>query len=103
MESEILPLFIAGVSIVCLLEILIGFSMLKHKKEACKHLIGHVVSSILAMVFLWRSLFAMFTDFESTIFGNASVNFGLFGVCWAFSVLFMFGIIYTLIDNSKTR
>ena len=93
-ESEVIPMFIGGVGIVSLLELIIGCAILKEKKEARSLLIGHVISIAVAMVFLVRCIFGNRLGFDVTAaYGDASpfhsVNIGLFGVFWAISVCFL--------------
>jgi len=102
-ESEVIPLFIGGVCVVSLLELLCGCSILKSQKKSPGLLIAHVVSMGLGFFFLIRCLFASRIGIDPTAaYGDASpfnsVNLGLFGVCWAFSVLFLLGL---LIEKPK--
>ena len=97
-ESEVIPLFIGGVCLVSLLELICGCSILKSQKKAPGLLIAHVVSMGLGMIFLVRILFPSFLGIDPTAaYGDSSpfnsVNLGLFGVCWAFSVLFLLGLL----------
>ena len=55
-ESEVIPLFIGGVYLVSLLELVIGCALLKGEKATRGCWIGHVVSMTIAMVFLIRCI-----------------------------------------------
>ena len=97
-ESEVIPLFIGGVCVVSLLELLCGCSILKSQKKSPGLLIAHVASMGLAMFFLIRFLFPSFLGIDPTAaYGDSSpfnsVHLGLFGVCWALSVLFLLGLL----------
>lgn len=56
-ESEVIPLFIGGVTLVTLIELIAGCIMLKGEKENRELFLGHVVSMAIAMVFLIRCIF----------------------------------------------
>ena len=51
-EAEVVPLFIGGVCVVILLELIVGCCMLKKEKELIPYFIGIVISMTLAMVYL---------------------------------------------------
>ncbi|MBQ9133246.1 MAG: hypothetical protein IJX64_01800 [Clostridia bacterium] len=89
-EAEVIPLFIGGVSIVSILELVFGCMMLKHRKKARICWIGHAASMAAAWVFLIRCIFANYLNTELGIASiSNSVNIGLFGVFWAISVFFL--------------
>lgn len=93
-ESEVIPLFIGGVCVVSILELVIGCALLKNQKKTRSLLIAHVVSMAIAMVFLIRCIFAGRLGIDTTIaYGDASpfnsINIGLFGLFWALSVFFV--------------
>ena len=97
-ESEVIPLFIGGVIVVSIIELLIGCLLLRERKETRALLIGHVVSMLAAMFFLVRCIFAGRLGIDTiSAYGDSSpfnsVNIGLFGVCWAISVCFVLAII----------
>ena len=102
-ESEVIPLFIGGVYLVSLLELVIGCALLKGEKATREYWIGHVVSMTIAMVFLIRCIFGSRLGIDVTrAYGDASpwnsVNIGLFGMCWAISAGFLLAMI-----GSKTK
>lgn len=93
-EAEVIPLFIGGVIVVSILELILGCLYLKEQKRARSLLIGHVVSMALAFAFLVRSIFANWlqVEFEIASISN-SVNIGLFGLLWMISVLCVLAMI----------
>ena len=100
-EAEVIPLFIGGVSIISIIELVVGFSFLKRKK-ARNLLIGHTISMAVAFIFLIRSMFANWlgVDFEYIIPSiYNSVNIATFGICWAISILFLLSLIIDLVTE----
>lgn len=84
-EAEVIPLFIGGASIVCILELVFGCMILKQHKKARYFLIGHIVCMAAALIFLIRCIFAERLGINLGIPSiSNSVNIGLFGVFWAF-------------------
>ena len=101
LESEVVPLFIVGVCIVTLLELIAGCMLLKNQKKTRTHLIAHAISMAIAMVFLIRCLFGKrlgITYGDSSAFN--SVNIALFGIFWAISVVFLLLIISSKIKQN---
>ena len=97
-ESEVIPLFIGGVILISAFEAIAGWILLKGKKETRALLIGHVVSMLVAMLFLIRCIFAGRLGIDTiSAYGDASpfnsVNIALFGICWAVSVCFQLALI----------
>ena len=93
-ESEVIPLFIGGVCVVTLLELIIGCRALKGKRKLRSLFIAHVISMSLAMVFLARCLFGTRLGIDVLrAYGDASpfnsVQIALFGICWTVSVGFL--------------
>jgi len=103
-EAEVIPLFIGGISIVSILELIVGCIMLRKLQKARNSLICHAVSMFIAFVFLIRSIFANWLNANVGIKSiSNSVNIGLLGVFWAISVFALLYTIYIIIDNSKTE
>lgn len=91
-ESEVIPLFIGGVCIVSLLELVIGCCLLK--KKTIPLFIGNVISMAIAMVFLILCIFGNRLGFVRVDdSASNSVNIGLFGVFWTVSVVFLLAIL----------
>ena len=89
-EAEVIPLFIIGASIVCILEL--------------KLLIGHTVCMAIAMMFLIRCLFASQLGMDlgiASISNSASV--GLFGIFWLISVCLLLAAVSTIAGNRETE
>ena len=98
-ESEVIPLFIGGVTLVTLIELIAGCIMLRGEKENRELFLGHVASMAIAMVFLIRCIFGGRLGIDVTkAYGDAapfnSVNLGLFGICWFISVCFLLAFIH---------
>lgn len=86
-ESEVIPLFIGGVIFVSVLELVIGYLLLKHNKKVYLALVLHVVSMLAAFFFLVRCIFAGLFDIVHGIPSiSNSVNIANFGICWMVSV-----------------
>ena len=103
-ESEVIPLFIGGVIVVSVIELLAGCVLLRGRKETRAFLIGHVVSMLAAMFFLVRCIFAGRLGIDAiSAYGDTSpfnsVNIGLFGICWTISVCFVLAIIGSKSDK----
>ena len=93
-ESVKVPLFIGGVCIVSLLELIIGCCFLKKEKKTIPLFIGNVISMAIAMVYLILCVFGNRLGFVRV--GDSasnSVNIGLFGVFWTLSVVFLLAIL----------
>ena len=104
-EEEVMPLFIGGVSVVGLIALVIGCLLLYRNRHALCLFLGHMASLAAAMVFLIRCLFGgrlgiVVPDFHASNFH--SVNLGLFGVFWAFSMMFLVLMILTLCKNGAS-
>lgn len=103
-EAEVIPLFIGGVSVVSVLELVVGCMMLKGRKKARNRLIGHVASMAIAMVCLVRCIFAKWLDIELGIDSiDNSVYIGLFGVFWVVSVCFLLSMVKAGMEKGKER
>lgn len=93
-EAEVFPLFIGGVCVVTILELVFGCILLRGQKKALGCLVGHAVSMAVAMVFLIQCIFTNRLnpgpDYYAT--ANNSVNIGMFGIFWAVSVCFALGL-----------
>lgn len=103
-EAEVIPLFIIGASIVCILELVCGWVMLKQHRQACKLPIGHTVCMAIAMMFLIRCLFASQLGMDlgiASISNSASV--GLFGIFWLISVCLLLAAVSTIAGNRETE
>ena len=51
-EAEVIPLFIGGVLVVSIMELIVGCVFLKDKKVARKKFILHVITMLIAFAFL---------------------------------------------------
>jgi len=101
-EAEVIPLFIGGVSVISILELVFGCIVLQKQKKARNRLVGHAVCMAIAQVFLIRCIFANRLDIEvgiESIFN--SVNVGLFGVFWAISVFFLMSMVVVSTEKRK--
>ena len=86
-EAEVIPLFIGGVLVVSIMELIVGCVFLKDKKVARKKFILHVITMLIAFAFLVRSMFANWLNIKYNIASiSNSVNIGLFGILWCISV-----------------
>lgn len=89
-EAEVIPLFIGGCTMVCLVELAAGWSLLKEQRQVRGFFTGHVLAMAVGLFFLVRCLFG---DRLHLIDGIASidhsVSVGLFGVFWMASVLLL--------------
>lgn len=96
-EAEVIPLFIGGVSVVTVFELIVGGILLKRQKKALGCLMGHAVTMAVAMVFLIRCIFGGRLGIE-VIPGIASidnsVNIAMFGIFWAVSVCFALAMVW---------
>ena len=90
-ETEVIPLFIGGVTVVSVLELFFGLMLLRRRRDVRKLFAGHVISMALGFFFLTRSLFANWLDIQ---YSN-SVNIGLFGLLWMVSV----GFVVAMVDR----
>ena len=103
-ESEVLPLFLFGISFVSLLELIIGCWMLRRNKRALIPFLGHILSMAVAFVFLIRVLFADRFGLSAGIPSiDNSVGLALFGVCWMFSVILILDAINICIKDKDTK
>lgn len=96
-ETEVIPLFIGGVTVVSVLELFFGLMLLRRRRDVRKLFAGHVISMALGFFFLTRSLFANWLDIQYGQYGIASisnsVNIGLFGLLWMVSVGFVVAMV----------
>ena len=96
-EAEVIPLFIGGMAIVSIFELIAGCALLKRIHRARNLLIAHTVSMVIAHLFLIRSIFANWLGVELGIASiSNSVNIGLFGIFWMISVFLLLSIIGSL-------
>lgn len=93
-ETEVIPLFIGGVTVVSVLELFFGLMLLRRRRDVRKLFAGHVISMALGFFFLTRSLFANWLDIQYSIASiSNSVNIGLFGLLWMVSVGFVVAMV----------
>ncbi len=93
-EAEVIPMFIGGICVVSILELIIGCLVLKREKRFLALFIGNVVSMTLAMTFLVLCVFGNRLGFVHEYASPSnSVNIGLFGVFWTVSVGFILAIL----------
>ncbi len=93
-EAEVIPMFIGGVGVVSLLELIIGCWVLKRDKRIIALFVGNVMSMIIAMIFLVLCIFGNRLGFVHEYASPSnSVNIGLFGVFWTISVGFLLAIL----------
>lgn len=98
-EAEVIPVFIWGVCIVSLLELIVGCWVLKRDKKIMALFVGNVMSMIIAMIFLVLCVFGNRLGFVHEFISESnSVHIGLFGVFWTISVGFLLAIL-----SSKTE
>ena len=99
-EAEVIPLFIGGVAIVSVLELIAGCVLLRHMRKARSRLIAHTVCMIVAQLFLISSIFVNWlgVKFQIASISN-SVNIGLFGIFWAISVFLLLSVISILTES----
>lgn len=103
-EAEVIPLFIIGASIVCILELVCGWVMLKQHRQARKLPIGHAVCMAIAMMFLIRCLFASQLGMDLWIASiSNSASIGLFGIFWLISVCLLLAAVSTIAGNRETE
>ncbi|MBE6568685.1 MAG: hypothetical protein E7658_00535 [Ruminococcaceae bacterium] len=105
-EAEVIPLFISGVCIISVLELIFGCIILKKRKKACILLIGNVVSMAIAQFFLIRCVFSDRLDFAiipALASNSNSVSIGLFGVFWAISVFILLLLVLVCTKNSEKQ
>ena len=103
-EAEVIPLFIIGASIVCILELVCGWVMLKQHRQARKLLIGRTVCMAIAMMFLIRCLFASQLGMDLGIASiSNSASIGLFGIFWLISVCLLLAAVSTIAGNRETE
>lgn len=96
-EAEVIPLFIGGASMVCVLELVFGCLMLRHRKQARNRFVAHVVCMAAALFFLIRCIFANWLQTVPGISSiSNSVNIGLSGVFWAVSIFLLLSAIHTV-------
>lgn len=99
-EAEVIPLFIRGVCIVSLLELIIGCWVLKKDKKIIPLFIGNVMSMMIAMIFLILCIFGNRLGFVHEFISESnSVHIGLFGVFWTMSVGFLLAILRSKTDK----
>lgn len=99
-EAEVGPLFLCGISVVSILELVVGCIMLKDLKKVRARLIGHAVSMGIAMAFLIR-LFINSRKVDLIQSISNSANLGLFGVAWAISVVFLLSGIHAIVESRE--
>lgn len=103
-EAEVIPLFIGCSTFVLVLELLAGLALLKGRGGARFTFAAHVCSMALALFFLVRCIFPRWLGLGIEPYDSASnsVNIGLFGVFWAFSVVELVFTIADCIHDDKT-
>ena len=103
-EAEVIPLFLAGISIFTVLELVVGCILLKGRKKARNCLVGHAVSMAAAFFFLARCIFANWLDVELGIASiSNSVNIAWFGIFWALSVVLLLACLWGAIKDSEMQ
>ena len=89
-EMETVPLFIGGVVLVSVVELVVGCILLRAKKRAIVFFISSVLASILGFCFLIYCLFGDRFDLKAGIISiSNSVSIGLFGLLWFVSVMLL--------------
>ncbi len=107
MEAEVVGLFIGGVCMVLLLTAVGLWVCLKEKHwGALRCFVGQLIFTALSLFFLSRVLFAGRSVFPA-VGGipsiDNSVGIGLFGVCWALSMLCMVSGIKNLCSEKQAQ
>lgn len=98
-EAEVIPLFIGGCIAVSALEFAVGWFTLP--KRARGPFAGHVLSMALGLFFLVKCLFGDRLGLAGPIASiDHSVSIGMFGLCWAASVLCLLSVLGKLSDKS---
>lgn len=93
-EAEVIPMFIGGCVVVSLLELAVGWLLLKNRQRDRKRLVGHVLSMAIGLFFLIKCIFGNRLGLIGGIASiDHSVSIGLFGVFWFISVLFLLSIL----------
>lgn len=93
-EAEVIPMFIVGCIVVSLLELAVGWFLLKNRQQARKKLVGHVLSMAIGLFFLVKCIFGDRLNLIGEIASiDHSVSIGLFGVFWFISVCFLLSIL----------
>ena len=107
-EAEVIPLFLAGISIFTVLELVVGCIMLKGRKKARNCLVGHAVSMAAAFFFLVRCIFGnrfgKWVDVQPGIASiSNSVNIAWFGIFWALSVVLLLACLWGAIKDNEMQ
>ena len=96
-EEEVFPLMVLGVLAVSLLEIALGWALLKGRSSARKLLLWHVFLMLAGFFFLFRCVFANRMGILAEIWSiHNSVSMGLFGLLWAGSVVCLVSLVGSL-------
>ena len=80
-EAEVLPLFLGGVFLVILIELIFSIIVLRKYPEVKRPMIGHVVCLLIAFVCLGVIFFGNGTLPDGGVM-NQSGRFALFGIFW---------------------
>ena len=83
MEAEVVPLFLGGVFLVILFEVIFSILVLRKYPEVKRPMIGHVVCVLIAFFCLGFMFFGPQTQPDG-VSVNHSGQFALFGVFWSF-------------------
>ena len=98
-EAEVIPLFIAGCIAVSALELAVWWFTLRGRARGL--FAGHVLSMALGLFFLVKCLFGDRLGLTGSIASiDHSVSIGMFGLCWAASVLLLLSALGKLNDKS---
>lgn len=81
MESEVLPLFLGGVSLVLLFELFFSLLILRRYRVVRRAMIAHVVCILVAFVCLGLIFFGPNTLPDGGSY-DQSGRFALFGIAW---------------------
>lgn len=101
MEAEAGVLFLAAAVVVTLLELVFGWVLLEKRPKAKGRLVGHVLATWASFYFLFR-IFSINQSLQPGMTSNANtLDFGLFGLCWAVSVAFVVALIQSLVKGEE--
>lgn len=89
-EAEVIPLFIGGCISVSVVELAVGWVLLRRNQGARRCFVGHVLAMAVGLFFLVKCIFGDRLHLSGGIASiDHSVSIGLFGICWFISVAFL--------------
>ncbi len=100
LESEVLPLFLAGVLLVVLVELIFSMLVLRRRTAGRRMMVGHVICLLISCFCLGFLLFIPRPTSDGDV-RNGSGLFALFGISWALSEIFVLSAVSAVMVRGK--